>query len=216
MALCSISLWSADLASLKEQIKKVEDYADYFHIDVGDGHYIPTLLFFPDIVKAVRRYTKVPFEVHLMTNNTESFIEPFIEAGADLIDIHLDACINGFNAVKSIKQKGKKAGVVLSPDDDIAILEPFFEQQLLDVVVCLGTRPGVKGKDLDEKAFTRITDVKVLLKRYDSDYVIIEADGGIRKHTVERLVSSGVKMLVPGSLAFNEEGLETLSWLKSL
>jgi ribulose-phosphate 3-epimerase len=215
MALNSISLWSADLSCLKDQILKVEKYADYFHIDVGDGHYIPEILFFPDLVKAIRPHTNVTFEVHLMTKETEKFIMPFIEVGADAVDVHLDACKDGFKAVQTIKSQGKKAGVVLAPDDDIKILMPLLEQNLLDIVVCLGTKPGVKGKDLGEEAFIRVRDVRALVDSYTGS-VIVEADGGIRKHTVERLVSSGANMLVPGSLAFNAEGLETLPMLKKL
>ncbi|MDR3201132.1 MAG: ribulose-phosphate 3-epimerase [Spirochaetales bacterium] len=216
MAKCAISLWSADLSRLKDQIALVEKYADYFHIDVGDGHYIPTLLFFPDLVKAVRPHTKVPFEVHLMTRETEKFVEPFIEAGADAIDIHLDACKDGEAVLKTIKAAGKQAGVVLAPDDDINALVPLLEKHLVDIVVCLGTKPGVKGKDLTDVAFTRIRNVKDLLIRQGAGATLLEADGGIRKHTVERIVSSGADMLVPGSLAFNEEGPETLPWLHTL
>jgi ribulose-phosphate 3-epimerase len=215
MALNSISLWSADLSCLKDQILKVEKYADYFHIDVGDGHYIPELLFFPDLVKAIRPHTKVPFEVHLMTKETEKFIMSFIEAGADAVDIHLDACEDGLRAIKTIKSHGKKAGIVLAPDDNIKTLVPLLEQNLLDIVVCLGTKPGVKGKDLSEEAFNRIKDVRALVDSFTGS-IIIEADGGIRKHTVERLVSAGANMLVPGSLAFNAEGPETLPMLKKL
>src|SRR5438270_10716562 len=107
MLRCSTSLWSADLANLAAEIRRVEPYSERFHLDVADGHYVPTLLFFPDLVKALRPHTRVPFEAHLMTTAPENWIEPFIEAGADGIIFCLDSAKEPGCLLKEIKARGK-------------------------------------------------------------------------------------------------------------
>src|SRR5438105_7252562 len=111
MLKCSTSLWSADLANLAADMKRVEPYSERFHLDVADGHYVKTLLFFPDLVKAMRKYTRRPFEVHLMTTDPLNWIEPFVEAGADSFIIFLDAGGDPAEFIRTAKAAGKKVGV---------------------------------------------------------------------------------------------------------
>src|SRR3954454_22720744 len=113
MLKCSTSLWSADLANLAAEVRRVEPYSERFHLDVADGHYVPTLLFFPDLVKALRRHTTVPFEIHLMTTDPMAWIAPFVEAGADILLFCLDSAKDPGAVLSAIKSAGRKAGVSL-------------------------------------------------------------------------------------------------------
>src|SRR6516165_3160764 len=117
MLKCSTSLWSADLANLAADIRRVEPYSERFHLDVADGHYVPTMLFFPDLVKTLRPHTRVPFEAHLMTTDHAAWVEPFIEAGADGIIFCFDSAKDPGDLLKAIKARGKLAGVSLLLDE---------------------------------------------------------------------------------------------------
>src|SRR5262245_62209250 len=119
MLRCSTSLWSADLTDLAAEVRRVEPYSERFHLDVADGHYVPTLLFFPDLVKALRKQTKVPFEVHLMTTDPAAWVEPFAEAGADILIFCLDSARDPAAVVRAIKGRDLKAGVSLLLDEGL-------------------------------------------------------------------------------------------------
>src|SRR5438132_13186809 len=143
MLKCSTSLWSADLDNLEAEIKRVEPYSERFHIDVADGHYVKNLLFFPDLVKALRKNTRLPFEIHLMTTNPLDWIEPFVEAGADGIIFCFDAARDPGAVLKAIKAQGKKAGVSLLLTESLDLLDPHWDS--LDVLTIVGTAMGIKG-----------------------------------------------------------------------
>src|SRR3989441_1891507 len=147
MVKCSTSLWSADLANLAAEIKRVEPYSERFHLDVADGHYVKNLLFFPDMVKALRKHTLVPFEVHLMVTDPLGWIEPFVEAGADIILFCFDAAKNPREVLSAIRSCGKRAGVSLLLTESLDLLEPHWSN--LDVVTIVGTAMGIKGAAMD-------------------------------------------------------------------
>src|SRR5262249_29497433 len=151
---CSTSLWSADLGNLAAEIKRVEPYSERFHLDVADGHYTKTMLFFPDLVKALRPHTKVPFEVHLMTTEPLQWIEPFVEAGADGIIFCFDAAKDPGQVLRAIKAVGKKAGVSLLLSEPVELLEPYW--QLLEIVTIVGTAMGIKGASMDRSVPDKI------------------------------------------------------------
>src|SRR6267142_6978400 len=127
MLKCSTSLWSADLSNLASEIRRVEPYSERFHIDVADGHYVPNLLFFPDMVKALRKHTRLPFEIHLMTTDPLAWIEPFVEAGADGIIFCFDSVGDPAEVLRIIKSNGKFAGVSLLIQEPIELLEPCWD-----------------------------------------------------------------------------------------
>src|SRR5438477_231927 len=137
MLQCSTSLWSADLSNLASEIKRVEPFSERFHIDVADGHYVPTMLFFPDQVKALRQHTQLPFEVHLMTTDPLKWIEPFGEAGADIIIFCLDSTPDPLKVLTAIKSLGKQAGVSLLINEPLELLNRYRE--LLCVLTIVGT-----------------------------------------------------------------------------
>src|SRR6185436_2699350 len=126
MLKCSTSLWSADLGNLTADMKRVEAFSERFHIDVADGHYVNNLLFFPDLVKQLRPHTRLPLEVHLMVTQPLEWIDPFIEAGADIVIFCFDSTKNPGKVLRTIKAKGKQAGVSLLINEPIELLEPYW------------------------------------------------------------------------------------------
>ena len=213
MLKCSTSLWSADLAPPEAEIKRVEPFSEMFHIDVADGHYTPTLLFFPDLLKAARKHTKLPLEVHLMCTHPLNWIEPFVEAGADGFIVYPDSENDTREVIDAIKSAGKFAGISLTLDQPLDLLDSFWED--LSIVCILGTRVGIKGADMDPGVPDKIrTARKIIAERGLSAEV--EADGGIRRHTVPLLHAAGADYIVPGSLMFGEDPATMRVWLASL
>jgi ribulose-phosphate 3-epimerase len=215
MTKTSVSLWSADLGNLKSEVQKMNPLADYFHIDVGDGYYTPSLLFFPDLVKALRPLSARPFEVHVMAIHPEKIVDSFIGNGADIIDIHPEAFADPVAELDKIRKAGLKSGIVISLDSDIEKMKSLLACGLVDIAVCLGQVIGTKGKDIDPRVFSTISEIRSFVDS-SSLNVLIEADGGIRSHTVQKLVDAGADILVPGSLAFKTDHEKILPWLKGL
>mgnify|MGYP003681890055 CR=1 FL=1 len=210
----SVSLWSADLTNLGKAVKDLEGYADYFHFDVADGHFAPTLLFFPDLVRSLRPLTDVPFQVHLIVESPERYIDSFAEAGANIISVYPEVCKNLTRTLLKIKERNIKVSLSLAPRTSIFILKSVAD--MLDFVVIMGTEIGVKGRSLLPSTYQRIAEVKKILESLRIKNVKIEVDGGIRKKTVPLLIRAGANILVPGSLVFNNNYSEIFSWLKQL
>jgi ribulose-phosphate 3-epimerase len=213
MLKCSTSLWSADLANLAAEIKRVEPYSERFHLDVADGHYTKTLLFFPDLVKAIRPQTRLPFEIHLMTANPLDWVEPFVEAGADAITFCLDSAKDPGEVLRAIRRCGKPAGVSLLVDEPVDLLESYWED--MDVVIIVGTAMGIKGASMDPRVLDKIRRAREIIARRGLK-TEIEADGGIRRETVPLLYAAGADYIVPGSLIFREDPAAMRKWLASL
>src|SRR6185295_13846286 len=142
MLKCSTSLWSADLSNLAAEIKRVDPYSEMFHIDVADGHYVDAMLFFPDLVKACRAYTKKPFEVHLIVTNPLKWIDAFADAGANSIIYYLDSQDDSREVAKAIKARGMGVGISLKLPEPIDLLEPYWND--LSMVCIVGTEIGIK------------------------------------------------------------------------
>lgn len=214
MLKCSTSLWSADLANLAADIKRVEPYSEMFHIDVADGHYVDTLLFFPDLVKACRGHTKKPFEVHLIVTNPLRWIDAFADAGADSIIVYLDTSDDPRQVAQAIRARGLKLGISLKLPQPVDLLEPYWND--LSMVCIVGTEIGIKGvMDLDPRCPEKIRQARQIIseRRLNCE---IQADGGIRRHTVPLIASAGADYIVPGSLMFKEDPSEMRKWLATL
>jgi ribulose-phosphate 3-epimerase len=213
MLKCSTSLWSADLTNLGADMKRVEPYSERFHLDVADGHYVPTMLFFPDLVKALRAQTRVPFEVHLMTTDPLAWVELFIEAGADIILFCLDSAREPGEVLRAIKSRGKLAGVSMLLSEGPELLEPYWDD--LDVVTVVGTPMGIKGASMHESVPEKIRAVRreIEARRLHTE---IEVDGGIRRQSVPLMHAAGADWIVPGSLMFGEDPAEMRRWLAAL
>ncbi len=210
----SISLWSAALAKLGEAIKETEKYADYFHFDVADGHFVPNFLFFPDLIKALRPLTSVPFDVHLIIEKPERFISLFVDAGANVLAIHPKASKNPEEVITKIKNYGIKASLVLDSDVSVEEVKPFIN--MVDFVTVMGTSNGIKGCSLLPETYTKIREIKEYLSGLNIKNVQIEIDGGIRRETAPELIRTGADILVVGSLFFNNEYNKIATWLKGL
>jgi ribulose-phosphate 3-epimerase len=210
---CSTSLWSADLSKLAEEIRRVEPFSERFHLDVADGHYVRNLLFFPDLVKALRPHTTLPFEVHLMVKEPLEWIEPFIDAGADGIIFCFDSARDPGAVLQAIKSAGKAAGVSLLISESLGVLQRFWNR--LDVITLVGTAMGIKGASMDASIPDKVRQARQLIseQRLPAE---IEVDGGIRRETVPLLKAAGADFIVPGSLMFKEDPAAMRRWLNSL
>jgi ribulose-phosphate 3-epimerase len=213
--LSDVSLWSADLTNLTVGIAAVEPFADSFHLDVSDAHFAPSLLFFPDMVRALRPLSKRPFHVHLMVERPTTLVEEFVASGADLITVHAE--VGRFEAeaaIQAVLRAGRSAGLALRLDTPVGASEPYLDS--IDALLLLGTMPGVKGQDLAPQACGRLASAASMLGKRSARVRLI-ADGGIRTHTVPLLRRAGAHVIVPGSLVFQSRNLvETFSWLRAL
>jgi ribulose-phosphate 3-epimerase len=215
--LADVSLWSADLGNLQSAVERLSPYADSFHLDVADAHFADDLLFFPDLVAALRPHTDRPFHVHLMVEQPSKMVDRFVEAGANLISVHCElAEAEVRHAIGRIRSLGAAAGMVARLETPVEAVAGYVE--LLDAVVLLGTEVGVKGKDLSPDACSRIAELSSLLERRSlRDRIAIIADGGIRKNTVPWLREAGADAIVPGSLVFQAGNLaDIFDWIHSV
>jgi len=213
MLKCSTSLWSADLTNLAAEMKRVEPFTERWHLDVADGHYVKNLLFFPDQIAQLRKHSAKPFEVHLMVTDPLGWVDPFVEAGADIIIFCFDAVKNPGDALKAIKARGKKAGVSLLITEPIDVLEPHWND--LDVLCVVGTAMGIKGASMDAGVPGKIKRAREIIAQRGLR-TEIEADGGIRRETVPMLKAGGADFIVPGSLMFKEDPPQMRKWLAAL
>jgi ribulose-phosphate 3-epimerase len=210
---CATSLWSADLANLAVEIKRVEAFSERFHLDVADGHYADTMLFFPDLVAALRPYTKLPLEVHLITLNPLKWIKPFVESGADTIIFYPDTTPDPAALIATIKAAGKQAGVSLRLEDPLDIIEAYWQD--LDILTLMATAHGIKGAEMDESIPDKIRQARQTMATRNLS-TEIEIDGGIRRWSVPLIHSAGADTIVPGSLIFKEDPPAMRDWLASL
>ena len=213
MLKCSTSLWSADLANLGADMIRVAPFSERFHLDVADGHYVPTMLFFPDLVKQLRPKTKVPFEVHLMTVDPLAWIEPFADAGADGIIFCLDSAKEPGKVIEAVKKHDMFVGVSLLITEGLECIEPFWAD--LDVLTIVGTAMGIKGATMADSVPPKIRQAKKMIIERGLK-TEIELDGGIRRNVVPIMAEAGADWIVPGSLMFGEEPSEMRRWLATL
>jgi ribulose-phosphate 3-epimerase len=213
MLKCSASLWSADLANLAAEIRRVDAFTERYHLDVADGHYVPILLFFPDLVKALRKHTSKPFEVHLMTTDPTAWIESFAEAGTDGIIFCFDSLRDPREAIRQARLLYKFVGISLLVTEPVGALEPYWNE--IDQVTIVGTPMGTKGTSMDASIPAKIRDARAAIDRAGAR-VEIQVDGGIRRNTVPLINEAGADWIVPGSLMFGEDPAAMRRWLATL
>lgn len=209
----SVSLLSADPLSYGQEIHRInESDADLVHIDVMDGHYVPNMTFGPDIITRLKKISKLPFDVHLMVEDADQFIEMYAGC-SDMITIHPETTKHLHRSLELIKSMGKKAGVSLNPATPIALVEPVFS--MLDLVLVMSVNPGFGGQAFIPESIEKIKDLsKLSLSK--NHKIEISVDGGITNITAPKAVDAGATILVSGSYLFKHENMnEGVSLLKN-
>ncbi|MCG5251473.1 ribulose-phosphate 3-epimerase [Brevibacillus agri] len=197
------SILSADFARLGEEILDVErGGADWIHVDVMDGHFVPNITIGPLIVEAIRPVTKLPLDVHLMIEEPDRYIPQFAKSGADWITVHQEACRHLHRTLYLIKEQGVKAGVVLNPATPIATIEPVLPD--LDMVLLMTVNPGFGGQKFIHNVVPKIKALRDLLNERGLGHVEIEIDGGVNAETARLCEEAGATVLVAGSAVFNQ------------
>ncbi|MGG3873728.1 ribulose-phosphate 3-epimerase [Brevibacillus laterosporus] len=197
------SILSADFARLGEEIKDVErGGADWIHVDVMDGHFVPNITIGPLIVDAIRPVTQLPLDVHLMIEEPDRYIVQFAKSGADYITVHQEACRHLHRTIHHIKEQGVKAGVVLNPATPISTIEHVLED--LDLVLLMTVNPGFGGQKFIHSVLPKIRDLRYLLNERGLSHVDIEIDGGVNVQTARLCEDAGATVLVAGSAVYNQ------------
>jgi len=213
----SPSILSADFSQLGNEIRKLEEGgADLIHVDVMDGHFVPNLTIGPPVIKALRNYTKLPFDVHLMISPVHKYIKDYADAGADIITIHPEATDNLKNSIKEIKKLKKKVGVSLNPNTNISVL--IEEISDIDLILIMSVFPGFGGQKFIPEVIEKIKKLKKIKdeKKYNFD---IEVDGGINFSNSKDVLNAGANILVSGTTIFKENNgdvKKNIEKLKSL
>jgi len=194
------SILSADFAALGREVEAVDQAgADYIHIDVMDGHFVPNITIGPDVVAALRKHTAKPFDVHLMISPVDAFIQDFADAGADIITIHPEAGPHTHRTLQAIKATGKKAGIALNPGTPAKMLDYVFD--LVDLVLVMSVNPGFGGQSFIEGQLAKIEAIRNRIDK-SGRAVDLQVDGGINFDTAPKAIAAGADVLVAGTATF--------------
>ncbi len=197
------SILSADFSRLGEEIRAVEDAgADVIHIDVMDGHFVPNITIGPLVVRAVRRVTSLPLDVHLMISDADRYVQDFADAGADWITVHVEACDHLHRTIHRIRDLGKKAGAVLNPATSLTTLDIILPD--LDLVMLMSVNPGFGGQSFIESSLGKIRRLREMIEAVGRP-IGIEVDGGVSPATIAAVAEAGANIFVAGSAIFGRE-----------
>lgn len=205
MAYIAPSILASDFTNLSQQIRMAEiGGADFIHCDIMDGHFVPNITFGPIVVKAARKSTKLPLDVHLMIENPDKYLEEFAAAGADMLTVHQETVIHLNRTINKIKELDMKAGVALNPSTPVKTLEYIAEY--IDHVLIMSVNPGFGGQVFIENSLRKIKEAAELRKKLNTDF-LIEVDGGIDTETIIRAYDAGCDVFVSGSSIFKADNI---------
>jgi len=209
------SILSADFANLQQEASMLNaSEADWYHVDVMDGAFVPNITFGMPVIKAVKQHATKPFDVHLMIERPERYINDFKAAGADILTVHYEACTHLHRTIQAIKEAGMKAGVAVNPHTSVFLLEDILSD--IDLVCLMSVNPGFGGQKFIENTYYKIEDLREMAEEQNPD-LLIEIDGGVTDKNAQKLIDAGADVLVAGSFVFNsEDPTATISKLKQL
>ncbi|GAA5415994.1 ribulose-phosphate 3-epimerase [Paraliobacillus ryukyuensis] len=199
------SILASDFSQLGSVVKQTaEGHADMIHIDVMDGQFVPNITWGPDIIKAIRPFASIPFDVHLMVDSPERYIDNFIEAGADIITVHIEACTHLHRTIQHIKSADVKAGVVLNPATPVEALTSILPE--LDMVLLMSVNPGFGGQIFIPSTIEKLKRLRNMVQQL-GESVDIEVDGGVNKNNVADIVAAGANVIVAGSAIYQTDNI---------
>ena len=197
------SILSADFAHLAEEIRKVEEAgADIIHVDVMDGHFVPNLTVGPLIVRAIRKVSQLPLDVHLMIANPDHYIPEFIKAGSDYLTVHVETCPHLHRTIESIRENGVKAGVTLNPATPLSMVEPILP--FVDLLLIMSVNPGFGGQSFISQMLEKIKGARQMINSIKPE-IELEVDGGLKIENVGRVAAAGADIIVAGSAVFHSK-----------
>ena len=192
------SILASNFSKLNDEVISIENAgADFIHLDIMDGHFVPNLTFGPPIIKSLRNLTKLPFDVHLMVSNPDTLLDDYVNAGANIITVHVEACNHLARTLHCIKSKGCKAGVAINPHTDIQFIENVIED--LDLILIMTVNPGFSGQKFIRSMVKKISLAKEIISSRD---IFLEVDGGITKENSKEVIDAGANVLVAGTSVF--------------
>ncbi len=197
------SILSADFSRLGDEIKAVEDAgADWIHVDVMDGHFVPNITIGPPVIESIRKVTKLPLDVHLMIEHADCYIKSFAEAGADLLTVHVEACPHLNRTLQTIRELDVRAGVVLNPATPLSSLEEVLHE--IDMVLLMSVNPGFSGQSFIPSILDKASNLRDIMSHYE-DEIEMQVDGGVRVDNAGKIKEAGASVLVAGSAIFNSK-----------
>lgn len=209
------SILSADFGNLQSDIEMINNSeADWFHVDVMDGVFVPNISFGFPVMDTLNKYANKPLDVHLMIVEPDKYIEQFAKAGAAIITVHYEACTHLHRTIQAIKSAGCKAGVAINPHTPVCLLQDIITD--VDLVLIMSVNPGFGGQKFISNTYKKIHDLKAMIKGVN-EYLIIEVDGGVGPQNIAQLADAGVAAFVAGSAIFNTDNpTQTISSLKNI